>query len=183
MTPGLTFSYRWIRSVLMMSDDDYRQQVDVPYEIQWVRDLVHAPEEIWEAWCDEHGLDTTIGYWRMDVRYHRERERTQSMRPAPAPKQPSLFDHEPTLGAGVYFHSDGTAIKIGRTAVSERSRRRSHQTGNPRELILLAWIPGASEDAVMEMFDHLHVRGEWYCMDQELLDFIRAWQLVERVFE
>jgi len=101
--------------------------------------------------------------------------------PARSSDQPALFDM--TKGPGVYIHSDGTAIKIGKTATAERQRRRSHQTGNPRDIVLLAWIPGANERTLHKRFAHLNIRGEWFRMDSELMTFVQAWRLVEAAFD
>jgi hypothetical protein len=179
----------YVRELLTMSDEDYNQQrpTDNAADIDALRFFVSLTEEDYEHWRERIGYDPCVEFWRLDFMYRRELYRLQQVQTiqgrARLPQQASLFDRAQLDGEGVYIHSDGTAAKFGRTAVSERNRRRSHQTGNPRDLVLLAWLPGASEDRMLERFDHLHIRGEWYRLDPELLEFIRAWQLVEGVFD
>jgi len=86
-------------------------------------------------------------------------------------------------GSKIYFMSDGEAIKIGRTDRSVDARRREHQTGNPKALTTLITIPRASEPRVLERFKRYHIRGEWYQMAPEIMDFIQAWRLVESAFD
>jgi hypothetical protein len=189
-----TFDY--IRHYLTLSDEDFfrtwheEKDPSTSHEwfqvISWYRIVANLSDEEYQTFCYENGENDDLDRWRQELKYLREIERLRRPLTMPIsrlPQQPSLFDRAQVDGEGVYIHSDGTAAKIGRTAVSERERRRSHQTGNPRNLVLLAWLPGASEHAMLERFDHLHIRGEWYRLEPELLEFIHAWQLVEGVFD
>lgn len=75
----------------------------------------------------------------------------------------------------VYFVSDGRAIKIG---FSERPDKRltGLQVNTPNTLTILATVPAAVMDelSVQRRFEHLRVRGEWFRMEPELLEFIEA---------
>lgn len=74
----------------------------------------------------------------------------------------------------VYFiGASDEAIKIG-TSTSPRSRIRELQTGNWHTLSLLGSMPGGenTESEIHKMFAHLHLRGEWYAMAKEILNFI-----------
>lgn len=106
--------------------------------------------------------------------------RLQEVR-AQAQEQLRLFATD-AVGEKVYFQSDGEFIKIGRTIRAEHKRRKENQTGNARPLTTLAVIPGASEAKLMARFKMHHVRGEWYRMAPEIMEFIRAWQLIEAAF-
>jgi hypothetical protein len=85
-------------------------------------------------------------------------------------------------GEKVLFTTDGELVKIGRTSRAELKRLREYQTGNGRTLTILAVMRGASERKLHKMFARHHVRGEWFRMAPEIMEFIRAWQLVEAVF-
>ena len=68
-----------------------------------------------------------------------------------------------------YCILDPPYAKIGKS-VCPRKRLPSIQTGNPRELTLHGVIDGDKEADIHSEFRHLHVRGEWFQADKELLD-------------
>lgn len=76
-------------------------------------------------------------------------------------------------GGYVYFVTDGVAIKIGH-ASSPRSRLGELQVSHHVELQLMHDMPGKLEDEfkLHERFRHLHIRGEWFRREPELLDYI-----------
>ncbi len=75
----------------------------------------------------------------------------------------------------VYFISDGKYIKIGKSA-KPMKRLEQLQTSNARELKLLGIIPGSSvkENELHSMFNNLHVRGEWFKLDNSILLYIES---------
>jgi hypothetical protein len=78
----------------------------------------------------------------------------------------------------IYFIQVGEdgPIKIGRTTQSPLQRMDTLQTGIPIPLRLLAIIShvGASAEMMLHRrFYHLHVQGEWFRPDEELLTYIR----------
>jgi hypothetical protein len=74
----------------------------------------------------------------------------------------------------VYFIRAGDAIKIGRTT-NLAARFRALATASPVPLELLATVSGGRElEAQLHReWQHLHIRGEWFEADEELLRFIR----------
>lgn len=80
----------------------------------------------------------------------------------------------PKISKGeVYFVGEGMAVKIGFTEDVKR-RFSSLQCDHHAELTLLATIPGppSREAELHRQFRHLHIRGEWYRLEDELRDFI-----------
>jgi hypothetical protein len=79
-----------------------------------------------------------------------------------------------TAGEVVYFIRGGDAVKIGRT-VNVAARLRALATASAVPLELLADVPGGRElEAQLHRgWQHLHIRGEWFEADEELLRFIR----------
>lgn len=75
----------------------------------------------------------------------------------------------------VYFATDGEAIKIGFSGAPSL-RLQDLQSANHRQLRLLKTIEGNqdTETALHQRFSHLHIRGEWFRSDPELLDFING---------
>jgi len=70
----------------------------------------------------------------------------------------------------VYFISDGTAIKIGKTD-NPKGRLQSLQVGNPRELFLLGTSPLLTEEEVHTLFKNIRIRGEWFEYQQTIVDY------------
>jgi hypothetical protein len=77
-------------------------------------------------------------------------------------------------GEVVYFVRAGEAVKIGRT-VNLESRLRSLGTASAVPLELLAAVPGGRqlEAELHREWRHLHIRGEWFRAEAELLRSIR----------
>ncbi len=77
-------------------------------------------------------------------------------------------------GELVYFVRAGDAIKIGRTG-NLAARLRALATASAVPLELLAAVPGgaAQEARLHRRWRHLHIRGEWFRADEELLRSIR----------
>jgi hypothetical protein len=75
----------------------------------------------------------------------------------------------------VYFIRGGDAIKIGFTH-DVVARLSALQTASSIPLELLATIDGdkAEEARQHHQWRHLHIRGEWFRADEELLRYIRA---------
>lgn len=76
-----------------------------------------------------------------------------------------------TLQPGwLYVITDGTAYKVGR-ATDPESRLSSLQTGNPRQLRLVATEPHAdsvgAELSAHKMLANSRIRGEWFEVDEE----------------
>jgi hypothetical protein len=70
-------------------------------------------------------------------------------------------------------------VKIGWTSRCVRSRFKEIQSGNPRELFLIAEVSGASttdEHDLMRCFAHRRVRGEWFKPDADM------WRFLEEAF-
>lgn len=70
----------------------------------------------------------------------------------------------------VYFISDETAIKIGKSD-NPLTRLSSLQTGNPRELKLLGSSPLLEESDVHLKFNEYRIRGEWFTCEPEIIQF------------
>jgi hypothetical protein len=73
----------------------------------------------------------------------------------------------------VYLVSDGVYLKIGFSAHSIDKRIRAPQTGNPRDITLVQYVPRASmevERSLHRRFAHYRVRasGEWFQDAQEI---------------
>ena len=86
---------------------------------------------------------------------------------------------QPPTREQVYFQTDGEYIKIGRTTRLAELRRKEHQTGNPRPIHTLAVLPGLSEQRLHAQLSPYRVRGEWYRLAPEVVDIIKACQLVQ----
>lgn len=79
----------------------------------------------------------------------------------------------------IYFLQEATgtdlAIKIGYTSSDAAAgRQRGCQTGNPREVVVLATMPGerADETALHQRFASARLVGEWFRPIPELIQFI-----------
>jgi hypothetical protein len=75
----------------------------------------------------------------------------------------------------VYFLRGGDTIKIGYTT-NLAARQRSLETASAVPLELLASVPGdrREEARLHREWWHLHIRGEWFHADEELLRYIRV---------
>jgi hypothetical protein len=79
-----------------------------------------------------------------------------------------------TDGEVVYFIRAGDAIKIGYTT-NLAARKRALETASAASLELLGAVPGdrGEEARLHREWWHLHIRGEWFQADGELLRYIR----------
>ena len=94
--------------------------------------------------------------------------------PEPEP-EPAASAPRPPTGPCVYFIGDDAGrVKIGHTSQRIGKRLSGLQTGNALKLRLLAWTPGAAEDerALHAAFTHLHIRGEWFTLNDEVRAFL-----------
>ena len=73
-------------------------------------------------------------------------------------------------------------IYIGATKDDPHRRLAALQRGTPCELRLLVSVPGdvAEIAALHERFAELHIRGEWFRAEQELLHFVEGMWWVSR---
>lgn len=74
----------------------------------------------------------------------------------------------------IYCISDGTALKIGKSAGHPQNRLKGLQTGNPRLLSLLAYrqVPDcrSAEVQLHVKYQELNLLGEWFAYDEAILD-------------
>ena len=96
----------------------------------------------------------------------------------------TLLEPEPepetkdTRGLVYFAHCpSANAVKIGYTANRKGAENRvaSLQSGNPMRIVLVGSIACSSkylETFLHKRFDHLHLRGEWFFLDQELTDYL-----------
>lgn len=87
---------------------------------------------------------------------------------------------KPVEGGYVYAIGEGSLdspIKVG-WSNDPLKRLRNLQQHHPYELKLLGFVPGTRsyEQSLHERFNRLHLRGEWFKADDELLSFIKAWE-------
>lgn len=73
----------------------------------------------------------------------------------------------------VYFIKCNDFVKIGQTN-NVKQRIKDLQTGNPHELQLLKTINADIKIEVQlhKQFSHLNIRGEWFALTADLIDFI-----------
>jgi len=76
-------------------------------------------------------------------------------------------------GAMIYFLQNGATVKIG-YAADANLRTDYLQTGSPHNMEVLGTIEGGYEDEneLHRRFAHLHIRGEWFRLEKELMFFI-----------
>jgi hypothetical protein len=82
----------------------------------------------------------------------------------------------------IYFATDGEFVKIGWTRQWPPSDRlRKQQTGNGRPLWILGCIPGSqhAERGYHKRFATHRVKGEWFRMNPQLEQFIRATHMMD----
>ena len=74
---------------------------------------------------------------------------------------------------------DGEYVKIGKSCSHPKRRMDTLQTGNPRQLSLLAYSATLSESDVHKRLSRWRVRGEWFSPSTEVLGYISAWCWVD----
>src|SRR5262245_34631001 len=78
-------------------------------------------------------------------------------------------------GTLVYAAYDGQYVKIGRTDVHPTQRLAGLQTGNPRQLTLLAYTGTLTESRAHKLLFSENVRGEWFKPSAKVLAELRSW--------
>jgi hypothetical protein len=83
------------------------------------------------------------------------------------------------IKAIVYFVQveNGGPIKIGKSEGDGSNRLSQLQVSSPYELVILGTVPdpaGTLESDLHWKFRHLHIRGEWFRPESDLLEFIRS---------
>ncbi len=86
-----------------------------------------------------------------------------------------LPEHLEACSEFVYAIWDGSAIKIGRSAGHPKLRLDALQTGNPRNLQLLAYTAAVTERRVHQILSRHRLRGEWFSPSKIVLGFISTW--------
>ena len=81
---------------------------------------------------------------------------------------------ESNYSRGVYAIKAGDFVKIGKTE-NVNDRLKQIQTGSPIQLEFLGMLSPnpADESSFHNRFKHLHVRGEWFQSDPEILQAIQ----------
>jgi hypothetical protein len=80
-------------------------------------------------------------------------------------------------GDTVYFiieSGDYSRVKIGRTTRTVGERINGLNSGNWRELVMWKCVDGLDEKELHARFDHLRIRGEWFIVDDVLLEYIES---------
>lgn len=79
-----------------------------------------------------------------------------------------------------YCLYDGGALKVGTTDKHPQVRLKELQTGNPRVLRLLAYTSHVTESMAHAALGSCHLRGEWFCIALDSLDYINHWDWVDK---
>ena len=88
-----------------------------------------------------------------------------------APKR----NYQDSRQQSIYFIKQGEYVKIGYSA-GIKDRLKGLQTGSPEELEVLATEHGdkLTEKWLHMLFEKQHYRGEWFKLDDELLNYIEC---------
>ena len=78
-----------------------------------------------------------------------------------------------------YAIYDGVALKIGKSTWHPKMRLDTLQTGNPRQLKLVAYSAVLTESTVHKHLSRWRVRGEWFEPSVEVLQYISTWCWVD----
>lgn len=80
----------------------------------------------------------------------------------------------PATQGFVYFVTDGDAVKIG-FAINPFKRLQELQVSHHRVLRMIGTIsaPDYQERMLHNRFRHLRIRGEWFRLEDDILDFVR----------
>ncbi len=92
---------------------------------------------------------------------------------------PYLAEHLERASSYTYAIWDGEAIKIGTTRGHPQQRLHALQTGNPRQLHLVAYSAVYTEAWCHQRLHKWRIRGEWFRLHIELLRFISLWCWVD----
>lgn len=110
--------------------------------------------------------DTRTGFHEKDYELAEERFRQYL---SGEKGRPAGFIYFITCMSSVHY-----PIKIGWSSSLTDSRIAALQIGNPNLLTMVATLPGSQEDErrLHLYFGHLHVRGEWFVRDADLIEYI-----------
>lgn len=78
----------------------------------------------------------------------------------------------------IYFIEDGDAVKIGFTKdANPKNRIRSIQTGNPKKLTLLGFVPGTIQDErrIHNDLKDYRLEGEWFSFATPVISYIEQY--------
>jgi hypothetical protein len=82
-------------------------------------------------------------------------------------------------GEIVYAITDGTAVKIGKCVGQHpRERLAELQTGNPRQLLLVAYTHG-KESVWHRVLARDRVRGEWFRSTERVQEALLGWDWID----
>jgi hypothetical protein len=90
-----------------------------------------------------------------------------------------LADPDRLNGGLVYAITDGVSIKIGKSAGHPLVRLRDLQTGNARELQLVAYTSTMTERQAHRRFGRWRMHGEWFAAVPALLDELVTWDYLD----
>lgn len=152
------------------------------YATNWRGPYRRLPEEAAQDYCDYvngNAVQASATLATVDKSARpQKRQRTISDRERRLRKElkleqdrnPPARMHEPICYL-VGIKGDVYAVKIGYADYNVYSRLDSLQTGNPRELILLATLPGGmeTERKLHAKFQNLNILQEWFRPSRELL--------------
>jgi hypothetical protein len=96
--------------------------------------------------------------------------------------RPGISAEQLDVALCTYALSDGTAIKIGKSAGHPRERLQVLQTGSSRELRLLACTAGSGSNSEARVHDRLaryRLRGESFELCLEVLAALSDWDWLE----
>lgn len=91
---------------------------------------------------------------------------------------PHLIKYNRPYHGYVYFISDGDAVKVGLSRSTAMIRIGTLQVGNPRQLRMIAALPTDEpedlEDLIHKALQDRLIRGEWYRLQPDDLNWIHA---------
>ena len=103
----------------------------------------------------------------------------------PMPRPPHVLPRVRKHSGEVYFiqRSGDGAIKIGWTALIDKTRQVGVQVGSVEHLTVLATVPGSRADERLwqSRFEDEHIRGEWFRPSKALLETIAELSPIYRV--
>lgn len=126
---------------------------------------------------------------RMTVKDTKKEVRKSYKARAKGRKDHAGYEHH---ASEIYFMMCGDYIKIGKSYDARKRVREIQKRGMARlpedinlgKLKLLTAVPGVYEDEnrLHKMFDHLHVIGEWFRADLELVEYAGRVKATKNLF-